>query len=253
MVPRWSLPRDGATICIHGTISGSGNRHNAQGGRRRALLVRSGARYEGTMTELWEATFADRQMMWGAEAARSAYFARDVFVAEGVKELLIAGVGYGRNAKPFLESGMDVTGIEISQTAIGIARNKLALKFPIHHGSVSEMPFDTKVYDGIFAYGLLYLLDASARAKFIADCHRQLRARGVMVFTVVSKKAPMFGQGTRLGDDFFEVHPGVPMFFYDASSIAREFGTHGELEISEIDEVAGSGSLPFLNVVCRTR
>lgn len=207
------------------------------------------------MTEVWEATFADKQMMWGAEPARSALFARDVFERAGAKDILLPGIGYGRNARPLLERGMAVTGIEISKTAIGLARSELALDIPIHHGSVTDMPFDTRTYDGVFAYGLLYLLDADARQKFIADCHRQTRPGGTMIFTVISKKAPMFGRGTKLGEDWYEVHPGVQMFFYDEASITRAFAEHGSIELSEMDEPAGPGGtvvFPFIEVVCRT-
>ncbi len=75
-----------------------------------------------------------------------------------------------------------------------------------------------------------------------------------MIFTVISKRAPMFGRGTKLGDDWYETHPGVRMFFYDAESIQREIGPHGEIELSEIDEeTSGGGTFPFINVVCRTK
>lgn len=45
---------------------------------------------------------------------------------------------------------MSVTGIEISETAIFLARTQLGLEIPIHHGSVSNMPFDARWYDGVF-------------------------------------------------------------------------------------------------------
>jgi hypothetical protein len=41
------------------------------------------------------------------------------------------------------------------------------------------------------------------------------------------------------------------MYFYDAESIQRELGPHGELELSELDEPAGNGAFPFINVVCK--
>ena len=66
---------------------------------------------EQEQTEIWEAVFADKQMMWGLEPTLSAIFAKDYFVRMGVRDVLIPGVGYGRNAKLFLEHGMSVTGI----------------------------------------------------------------------------------------------------------------------------------------------
>jgi SAM-dependent methyltransferase len=202
--------------------------------------------------EFWETAFIEKQLMWGLEPTQSAIFAKDHFARIGVRDVLIPGVGYGRNAKVFLEHGMSVTGIEISATAIALARSQLGLDILIHHGSVVSMPYDDRLYDGIFCYGLIYLLDASERAKLIRDCYRQLAPGGHMIFTVISKRAPMYGRGTRLGDDCYEIMPGVQMYFYDADSVEREFGPHGLIELSEIDEPTPSGgSLPFINAVCK--
>ncbi|MGP0016191.1 methyltransferase domain-containing protein [Pseudomonas sp.] len=203
------------------------------------------------MTEFWETAFTENQLMWGDKPTASALFVRDHFARTGVKEVLIPGIGYGRNAKVFLEHGMSVTGIEISGTAIALARSQLGLQIPVYHGSVLDMPYDNHLYDGIFCYGLIYLLDAEGRAKLIRDCYRQLSPGGQMIFTVISKKAPMYGQGVRLGDDWYERMPGLKMFFYDAASVQREFGAYGLVELAEIDEpTSGGGFFPFINVVC---
>jgi len=203
------------------------------------------------MTEFWETAFTENQLMWGDKPTASALFVRDHFARTGVKEVLIPGIGYGRNAKVFLEHGMSVTGIEISGTAIALARSQLGLQIPVYHGSVLDMPYDNHLYDGIFCYGLIYLLDAEGRAKLIRDCYRQLSPGGQMIFTVISKKAPMYGQGVRLGDDWYERMPDLKMFFYDAASVQREFGAYGLVELAEIDEpTSGGGFFPFINVVC---
>lgn len=205
------------------------------------------------MTEFWEASFRDNQAMWGAEATKSAVFVRDYFQKNNINEVLIPGIGYGRNARPFLESEMRVTGIEISQTAIGIARREMNLDIPIYHGSVTDMPFDENLYDGIFCYGLLYLLNTRERKKLIQDCFNQLRPGGYMVFTVISKKAPMYGTGTFLEKDRYEIREGVNMFFYDTESVIHEFAPYGITEIIEIDEPnkGKNSSFPFINVICK--
>ena len=142
------------------------------------------------VTEFWESAFNEKLLMWGDAPTASASLARDTFTRAGAESVLIPGIGYGRNARPFLERGMSVTGIEISETAIELARSRLGLEIPIVHGSVTDMPFDGRRYDGIFCYGLVYLLDARGRAKLIRDCYRQLEPGGAMIFTVISKKAP---------------------------------------------------------------
>ncbi|MCX4244932.1 class I SAM-dependent methyltransferase [Paraliomyxa miuraensis] len=204
------------------------------------------------MTEFWETAFTDKQLMWGLEPTASAVLARDCFARAGAKEILIPGIGYGRNARPFLECGMSVTGIEISETAIALARTRLGLEVPIYHGSVADMPYDGKQYDGIFCHGLVYLLDADGRRELIRGCYRQLAVGGHMIFTVISKKAPMYGQGRRLGDDWYERLPNLGMYFYDADSVELEFGSHGLVESAEVDEPApNGGALPFIYVVCK--
>jgi len=190
--------------------------------------------------------------MWGEAPNASSHRAAELMGRAGARDVLVPGAGYGRNARPFLERGMSVTGIEISATAIALARSRLGLHFPIHHGSVAGMPYDTNTYDGVFCHGLLYLLDAAGREKLLRDTHRQLAPGGHLVFTVITKDAPMYGQGTRLGEDWYERAPGVTMYFYDERSVAREFGPYGLVEVSPFTEPShGGGAFPFFFVVCQ--
>ncbi|OXM16370.1 class I SAM-dependent methyltransferase [Paenibacillus herberti] len=187
------------------------------------------------MTEFWESSFIDNQMMWGFEASHSAILTKDFFLEKKVNDILIPGIGYGRNAKVFIENGINVTGIEISETAIDLARQN-ELNCTIFHGSVTDMPFDNKLYDGIFCYALIHLLNGLEREKLIQDCFNQLKPNGYMIFVTISKEAPMFGKGTQLDKDYFEIMEGLKMFFYDSDSIKQEFGKYGLIEISEIVE-----------------
>jgi SAM-dependent methyltransferase len=205
------------------------------------------------MTEFWESSFIQNQTMWGFESAESAIRTKDFFLEKHVKDVLIPGIGYGRNAKVFMDSGMYVTGIEISKTAIELARES-GMEIPIFHGSVSDMPFENKQYDGIFSYALLHLLSGEERGKFISDCYEQLKPGGYMVFTTISKDAPMYGKGRKLGENYFEIMEGVKMYFYDRDSIERDFGDYGLLEISEIVEphknAEGKPPFPFMVITC---
>ncbi|HEX5553325.1 MAG TPA: class I SAM-dependent methyltransferase, partial [Chitinophagaceae bacterium] len=138
------------------------------------------------MTAFWEEAFKDRQEMWGLQPARSAVLTKDFFVANQVKTVLIPGVGYGRNAQIFRDNGMSVTGIEISQTAIDLAQKHFGNDLIIYQGTVTEMPYDNNLYDGIFCYGLIYLLSQDEREKLIKDCYNQLVENGFMLFTVIT-------------------------------------------------------------------
>lgn len=198
------------------------------------------------MTEFWEEAFKHKQEMWGFEPAASAVLTKDFFVEQQIKSVLIPGIGYGRNAKIFMEHGMTVTGIEISRTAVDLAQKHFGHDLTIHHGSVTEMPFDGNVYDGIFCYGLIYLLDTNERKKLIRDCYNQLAENGYMIFTAITKDAETYGKGKHIGKDRFEMFGGVHIFFYDKETIDEEFGTAGLFEVTEVTE-----QYPFYMIKCR--
>jgi SAM-dependent methyltransferase len=198
------------------------------------------------MTEFWEEAFKDKQEMWGLEPAKSAELAKDFFVAQSVKSVLIPGIGYGRNAQIFMDNGMTVTGIEISETAIDLAKKHFGNDLTIYHGSVTEMPFDDKLYDGVFCYGLIYLLDCKERKKLISDCYHQLAENGFMIFTAITKDARTYGQGSKISKDRFEMFGGVKIFFYDRETIAEEFANAGLFEVTGVIE-----NYPFYIIKCR--
>jgi SAM-dependent methyltransferase len=198
------------------------------------------------MTEFWEEAFKDKQEMWGLEPAKSTVLTKDFFVEHKIKNVLIPGIGYGRNAQIFIESGMNVTGIEISKTAIDLAQKHFGNDLTIFHGSVTEMPFDNKFYDGIFCYGLVYLLNKDERKKLIQDCFNQLTENGFMVFTAITKDAQTYGQGTEISKDRFEMFGGVKIFFYDRETIEEEFGNNGLFEVMEVKE-----NYPFHLIKCK--
>lgn len=206
------------------------------------------------MQEQWESCFRSNQIVWGFEPAHSTVLANELFLANGIKNVLVPGFGYGRNAQLFTDNGMNVTGIEISETAIDIAKNHYKCDVEIIHGSVTNMPFNSVLYDAVFCYGLLYLLNASQRAKLLDDSYKQLKPGGYMVFSVISKKASNYGKGKEIAPDTFENAQGVSVFFYDLDAVQKEFEAYGiqdTFEISEYTSESKVSSFEFIVAVCR--
>lgn len=174
--------------------------------------------------------------MWGHVPAASAVYAKDFLTQQGVDNVLIPGIGYGRNAGIFIENGIEVTGIEISETAIRLAKEYYGENLTISQGSVTEMPFDSRAYQSVFCYGLLYLLTPQQRKKMIQDCYNQLQDGGWMIFSVLSKTSPNYGKGRKIADDTFEVGDGGQIFFYDEQSVQREFKQYGLIDFFEMGE-----------------
>jgi len=188
------------------------------------------------MREFWEETFKREKMIWGQEPSNSAILIKDFFLEHNVSDILIPGIGYGRNAKVFYDNAINVTGIEISKSAIELAQKNISRDIQIYCGSVTEMPFDTKKYDGVFCYSLIHLLNKYERKDFIINCYNQLKPNSHMFFVVVSKKANMFGDGKKLSKDRFNIQNGLEVFFYDEQSVKQEFNSFGLISFEEIDE-----------------
>ena len=207
------------------------------------------------MTEFWESSFRDKQEMWGLEPADSAIGTLELFKKYGLNKILIPGFGYGRNAKIFTDNGFKVTGIEISETAIDLAKKHFGDSIKVYHGSVSSMPFDQELYDGIFCYALIHLLNAEERIRLIEDCYNQLKPNGYMVFVAISKMDLRYGNGKEISKDTFETKHGVTLFFYDSYSIKSEFGNWGLIDAEEINEpkmnLGDKPSQKFWYIICK--
>lgn len=198
------------------------------------------------MTDFWEEAFNSKQEMWGLQPTTTAVLSAKAFAKMEFQKILIPGIGYGRNAEPFLSKGMEVTGIEISMKAIELATKRHGNTLKIYHGSVAKMPFDSIRYDGIFCHALIHLLDEYERAKFIEDCHNQLAEGGYMIFTAITKEASTYGMGKLISKDRYEQFGGVSMFFYDEKSILKEFRKYGLVQTETVIE-----NYPFYMIKCK--
>lgn len=205
------------------------------------------------MSSYWESKFRYGGALWSFEPSDSAIISLEIFKKNFYRNILIPGIGYGRNARLFLDAGIIVTGIEIAESAINVSRIN-GIDCTIHHGSVTAMPYDNAVYDAVFCYALLHLLNKTERQHFLKSCFNQLRDNGLMIFVVTSKKADLYGKGKYLSRDRFEIEPGLKVFFYDPDSIEREFSLFGLVEYKEIEEpvkfMKGVDPLKLYYVVC---
>jgi 2-polyprenyl-3-methyl-5-hydroxy-6-metoxy-1,4-benzoquinol methylase len=159
---------------------------------------------------------------------------------------------YGRNARPFLDSGFEVVGIEISKTAIQLAYQLLGNEIKVFHGSVSDMPFDQDIYDGIFCHALIHLLGSDERKQLLTNCNAQIKSGGLIVFTTITKHASTYGVGEKLAKDLFKTKDDVELFFYDKELIKEEFGRFGLVEATVLEESSpGKPATKFWKIVCR--
>lgn len=81
---------------------------------------------------------------------------------EGVRELLEVGTGTGRVARPLLERGLAVTGLDFSRAMLARARARGIDRLLL--GTVYRQPFRARSFDGVLLVHVLHLLEDPAAA-----------------------------------------------------------------------------------------
>ncbi|NOQ25859.1 MAG: methyltransferase domain-containing protein [Bacteroidales bacterium] len=206
------------------------------------------------MTNFWEKLFIERGTLWEFHPSDSAIIASKLFQEKNLNKILIPGVGYGRNAKHFIDTGFNVSGVEISETAIELAR-KNNLNFNIYHGSITDIPFDNETYEAIFCYATLHLFTKQERARILNNCYNLLDQNGIMFFTVVSIDSIEGFSGNLISENTKKLENGIELHFYNSESILNDFGNYNIIDISKIEEpikhMKDEKPLNCFNVICK--
>ena len=105
------------------------------------------------------------------------------------QRLLEVGCGIGTDLVRFAAGGARVTGVDLAQTAIDLARTNFAL-----HGLDAEelrvangeaLPYPDQSFDVVYGHGVVqYTADA---AQLIRECHRVLKPGGTGIFMVYNR------------------------------------------------------------------
>lgn len=140
---------------------------------------------DGQMEAFWDSRFRKEGMVWGVEPSRTAVYALEVFRRYDVRSVLIPGSGYGRNSKLFSDAGFAITGVEISEEAVRLAKEHDP-KTIFYNASVIDMTFLDVIYDSIYCFNVLHLFREADRSLFLRQCSDKLKAGGLAFFTVFS-------------------------------------------------------------------
>jgi len=190
--------------------------------------------------EYWENRYTVEGKIWGDFPSKSAHTALKLFLANNVKTVLVPGSGYGRNTKLFSASGLDVTGLEISETAYKMA-NLYDPHSKFYNGTVLDMSFDNHHYDAIYCYNVLHLFRQLERELFLNQCIGKLKERGLVYFVVFSNEESTFGQGQETEPNTFESKPGRPVHYFTETDLRQHFHYFKIIDIGTIQDPENHG------------
>ena len=193
------------------------------------------------MKDYWEERFTAEGKIWGDAPSKTALHAKDLFKNHQVRNILVPGAGYGRNAGYLEAEGFEVSGIEISETALRTARQSNQ-KIIYYQGSVLEMPFAELSYDAIYCFNVLHLFRESNRRIFVEKCLNQIKENGFVFFTVFSEQESSFGKGNCVEVNTYESKPGRPVHYFTESDLKEHFKEFEVIETGLMEDPENHGS-----------
>ncbi|MFX0055566.1 MAG: class I SAM-dependent methyltransferase [Promethearchaeota archaeon] len=121
--------------------------------------------------------------------------------------ILDAGCGSGVVSRALIDNGFQVTGVDISQKMIGIARQRIPeAEFIV--GDMAALEFDNETFDGIVSAYAVFHITRTKHFSLFQDFHRILKKGGALLFSIGSKET----DGTD-GIWEWEEFQSVPMFW----------------------------------------
>jgi SAM-dependent methyltransferase len=106
------------------------------------------------------------------------------------RRLLEVGCGIGTDLVRFGRGGAIATGVDLSATAIELARRNLAahrLEAELRIADGAELPFDDGAFEVVYAHGVLQY--APEPRRLVEECRRVLAPGGQAIFMVYNRRS----------------------------------------------------------------
>lgn len=197
--------------------------------------------------DYWDTRFAEEGELWGTKPAPSAFSATSLFGGTGATRVLVPGCAYGRHALHFARNGFDVIGLDVSETALKLARRAaanegLAIEFVL--GDACAIPLSDDSVDAIYERALLHLLLAEERALAVAEYARVLRPRGLLFVTSFSVYDAECGDGEEVERGTYDAKGGRPAHFFTEHGLREQLAGFQVVDIELISESERHGGKP---------
>jgi SAM-dependent methyltransferase len=193
------------------------------------------------MHSYWQERYFQGGRIWGDKPSPTAVLAADLFKRYEVQRVLVPGAGYGRNAALLAQAGFTVTGVEISEEAIRLAK-QITPGLTYLHGSFLEVPLERGAYDAVYCFNVLHLFLKADRQHFMQRCRDCLRDGGLVFAAVFSDEELSYGRGPRLEENTFESKEGRPVHYFSAADLDGHFQGFDILERGLVYEPEEHGS-----------
>lgn len=164
--------------------------------------------------------FKSKRSVWRENATLFFTSKIDFLKSSGVKRIVDAGCGDGRNLVEFAKAGFEIYGIDISKEALMRCRKlcKGRRKVSLSLQNLEAPDFRKSFFDAV----ICDFVSAHLRhpAKVISNFSRVMKKGGYLLVEFTSPEDPLFGKGEKISKNEF-VNKGFYLRFYDLKSIKK--------------------------------
>ena len=187
----------------------------------------------------WDARYA-QGLVYGTEPTSVARRLVDAFRAQGVRSILEAGCGSGRDALLYAREGFTVTGTEISDNALRWARQRAqaeGLPITFLRDDLAQTALPPGSFDAAVAIHLLHLQPAPVRQTMLNQLWRLTRDGGLIAMANYSTGEAGFSTWASWREPNTRLDPkGKLVHFFDADEL-RALLPPGRFDLLALEEV----------------
>jgi ubiquinone/menaquinone biosynthesis C-methylase UbiE len=151
--------------------------------KRRFFMINKGWEWDKAKEDVW------------MRPSEESIFMAHIWKSQGFRKVLDIGCGKGRHSLLFAEFGFDVSGVDISDSAVERSTELIKEKgfdSNICKADFRELPFPTMSFDGVFSFLTLSHSDTSGVKQALKEIHRILKSDGEMFISINSSNSRTF-------------------------------------------------------------
>ena len=187
----------------------------------------------------WDARYADA-LLYGTEPTSLARRLVGLLRAQGVRSILEAGCGSGRDALFYAREGFEVTGTDLSQNALRWAGRRAeaeGLHLNLIRDDLAETRLPPGSFDAAVAIHLVHLQPADVRQTMVNQLWRLTRDAGLIVMANYSTSEQGFTTWDTYPEPGTRVDPrGKLVHFFDADDL-RALLPPDRFELLALEEI----------------
>ena len=154
---------------------------------------------------------------------------------EGVRTVLDAGCGEGRNALMMAAEGLHVACLDTSEKALELVKDQaerrgLKPRMSFHQASITKVPFDDEQFDAVICWRVIYYMPLIEARKAMEEFKRILRPGRYVYVSIPTEEYNYFEADCDLTQEMILAGNGVFMRRYREDEFSTLFKGFVELE-----------------------